>query len=174
MEESPIITSLAGIRGLQASRRELLAGGIETSAFRLVDGEGDGLKGVYVDELAGHWIVHTKERGLPREWEGAVEAGLCQSVWWKMLDNVDKRAPVCVVGHSEETFPAEEGGLRYEIQPAAGYNCGLFIDQRLNRSRVRKWTLPGQTVLNLFSYTCSFSVAAASSGAPAVTAGTAA
>jgi 23S rRNA (cytosine1962-C5)-methyltransferase len=48
----------------------------------------------------------------------------------------------------------------------AGYSCGLFIDQRANRGRVR--TNCSGTLLNLFSYTCSFSVAAAAAGAQTV------
>ena len=54
---------------------------------------------------------------------------------------------------------AHEEGLSYEIDFMAGYSCGLFLDQRANRRRVR--TGCSGTLLNLFSYTCSFSVAAA-------------
>src|SRR5690606_18924996 len=45
---------------------------------------------------------------------------------------------------------------------------GLFIDQRDNRQRVRAAS-GGLAVLNLFAYTCSFSVAAALGGAREVT-----
>jgi 23S rRNA (cytosine1962-C5)-methyltransferase len=45
-----------------------------------------------------------------------------------------------------------------------GLSTGLFVDQRDNRKRVRD-EARGKRVLNLFSYTCSFSVAAALGGA---------
>jgi 23S rRNA (cytosine1962-C5)-methyltransferase len=61
---------------------------------------------------------------------------------------------------------AHEEGLAYEIDFMAGYSCGLFIDQRANRRRVR--TGCSGRLLNLFSYTCSFSVAAAAAGAQTV------
>ena len=67
---------------------------------------------------------------------------------------------------SSHTGRAHEEGLSYEIDFQAGYSCGLFIDQRTNRRRVRN-DCSGR-LLNLFSYTCSFSVAAAAAGAQTV------
>ena len=61
---------------------------------------------------------------------------------------------------------AQEEGLSYGIDFMAGYSCGLFIDQRANRRRVR--TGCSGRLLNLFCYTCSFSVAAAAAGARTV------
>lgn len=61
---------------------------------------------------------------------------------------------------------AHEEGLAYEIDFMAGYSCGLFIDQRANRRRVR--TRCSGRLLNLFSYTCSFAVAAAAAGGQSV------
>jgi 23S rRNA (cytosine1962-C5)-methyltransferase len=59
-----------------------------------------------------------------------------------------------------------ERGLRYEIDFNSGYSVGLFVDQRENRSFVRKAT--PERALNCFAYTCSFSVAAAIAGAKTV------
>jgi 23S rRNA (cytosine1962-C5)-methyltransferase len=58
---------------------------------------------------------------------------------------------------------AHEEGLGYEIDFLAGYSCGLFLDQRANRRKLRASKV--KSILNLFSYTCSFSVAAAAGGA---------
>jgi 23S rRNA (cytosine1962-C5)-methyltransferase len=66
---------------------------------------------------------------------------------------------------TDHTCVAHEEGLAYAID-LAGYSCGLFIDQRANRSRVRA-SCSGR-LLNLFSYTCSFSVVAAMAGARTV------
>jgi 23S rRNA (cytosine1962-C5)-methyltransferase len=58
---------------------------------------------------------------------------------------------------------AMERQLRFEIDFAAGYSVGLFVDQRENRAHLRK--LAPKRVLNCFAYTCSFAVAAAAAGA---------
>ena len=57
-----------------------------------------------------------------------------------------------------------ERGLRFAIRPYDGFNVGLFLDHRDNRSRVRELAHAAD-VLNLFAYTCGFSVAAAGGGA---------
>jgi 23S rRNA (cytosine1962-C5)-methyltransferase len=59
-----------------------------------------------------------------------------------------------------------EHGLSYEVDFRGGYSCGLFLDQRANRRRLRERN-PAR-VLNTFAYTCSFSVAGASIGAETV------
>jgi 23S rRNA (cytosine1962-C5)-methyltransferase len=60
-----------------------------------------------------------------------------------------------------------EGSLSMRCELADGLSTGLFIDQRDNRQKVRELA-GGKQVLNLFSYTCSFSVAAALGGASKV------
>jgi 23S rRNA (cytosine1962-C5)-methyltransferase len=61
-----------------------------------------------------------------------------------------------------------EGPLAIEVELWDGLSTGLFVDQRDNRRRVSELA-SGKRVLNLFSYTCSFSVAAALGGAAEVT-----
>src|SRR5262249_20095902 len=56
-----------------------------------------------------------------------------------------------------------ERHLRFGIDFTAGYSAGLFLDQRENRSHLRR--IAPRRLLNCFAYTCSFSVAAASAGA---------
>ncbi len=57
--------------------------------------------------------------------------------------------------------PARENGLIFAVDLLAGYSCGLFPDQRANREKLV--ALNPKRVLNTFSYTCAFSVAAAAS-----------
>jgi len=66
----------------------------------------------------------------------------------------------------DEESPNEtvlESGLQYEIDFIASYSPGLFPDQRTNRHFLR--SRKPSRVLNAFSYTCAFSVAAAWEGA---------
>ena len=64
------------------------------------------------------------------------------------------------------TTVVTEEGIRYALDFAAGYSHGLFLDQRVNRAKVR--ALRPKRMLNTFAYTCSFSVAAAMAGAETV------
>ena len=82
--------------------------------------------------------------------------------------NEERIAPVLVRGDEAEslTTVVEENGVKYAIDFGAGYSAGLFLDQRANRSYVRR--LAPKRLLNTFAYTCSFSVVAALSGADTV------
>jgi 23S rRNA (cytosine1962-C5)-methyltransferase len=57
----------------------------------------------------------------------------------------------------------QESGLLYELDFSASYSPGLFPDQRLNRLFLKQ--RKPRRVLNTFSYTCAFSLGAASCGA---------
>ncbi len=63
-----------------------------------------------------------------------------------------------------ETFTVTEHGLKFEISLNDAQHPGLFLDQRESRRRVADVS-KGKRVANLFSFTCSFSVAAAAAGA---------
>jgi 23S rRNA (cytosine1962-C5)-methyltransferase len=82
--------------------------------------------------------------------------------------NEEREAPKLILGdsNSRSRTIVMERGLRYEIDFTGGYSVGLFVDQRENRSFVRKAT--PERALNCFAYTCSFSVAAAVAGAKTV------
>ena len=68
------------------------------------------------------------------------------------------------VGEVNGRLEIEEEGLRYLIEPLRGQNPGLFLDMRPGRALVRRHAR-GRRVLNLFAYTCGFSVAASAGGA---------
>ncbi|WP_295054459.1 class I SAM-dependent methyltransferase [Sulfuricurvum sp.] len=65
-----------------------------------------------------------------------------------------------------ETY-AIENGLKYHVNFLSAQNIGFFPDMKIGRSFVRNHS-SGKNVLNLFSYTCSFSVVATDAGANAV------
>jgi 23S rRNA (cytosine1962-C5)-methyltransferase len=82
--------------------------------------------------------------------------------------NQERQAPKLILGDSNISWRGlvMERGLRFKIDFSGGYSVGLFIDQRENRSFVRKRA--PERMLNCFAYTCSFSVAAAIAGADTV------
>lgn len=82
--------------------------------------------------------------------------------------SAERAAPRLLLGNPNRNLQtiSTERGLKFGIDFAAGYSVGLFIDQRENRSYLRK--IAPKRMLNCFAYTCSFSVAAASVGAQTV------
>src|SRR5439155_3049074 len=62
-------------------------------------------------------------------------------------------------------FPIRENGLTFLVGFGEGLSPGIFLDQRENRWRLLTSKLAGKSLLNCFSYTCAFSVAAAKAGA---------
>jgi len=68
----------------------------------------------------------------------------------------------------KEFFTIEENGLKFKINLSDYLDTGLFLDHRLTRQMVREES-KGKRVLNLFCYTGSFSVYAASGEASTVT-----
>ncbi len=79
-----------------------------------------------------------------------------------------KRAPIEVLeGELPDNTFAFENGLKYKLNFHSNQNIGFFPDMEIGRSFVRD-NAKGKNVLNLFSYTCPFSVAAIAGGAQAV------
>lgn len=141
----------------------------ETNAFRLVDGSGDGLPGIFLDSFADRWLLSTQSSHLPNPIRSWLEKS-DKSIYWKKLDQHEKESPSHLAGpRQEEPFVVRENGLRFKVSFQSGYSQGIFLDQRDNRRRVREWSKPGQTVLNTFAYTGAFSTAAASGGATTTT-----
>lgn len=91
--------------------------------------------------------------------------------------SVNQTSPQLVLGEAaSEAFAIRENGVRFEIRFGEGYSVGLFLDQRDNRRRLLVNhvaadfpAFPGGAadaeVLNVFAYTCGFSVCAAKAGA---------
>lgn len=75
----------------------------------------------------------------------------CRVLWGEMPEQVD----------------AVEAGLHYRLRLAEAQNVGFFPDVAVARQRIRALAA-GKKVLNLFAYSCSFSVAALAGGAQQV------
>jgi 23S rRNA (cytosine1962-C5)-methyltransferase len=70
----------------------------------------------------------------------------------------------CLLGEAVEQWLISEHGLRYQLDLGTKQNNGLFLDMRYGRRWVQAQA-QGKRVLNLFAYTCGFSVAAIAGGA---------
>ncbi|MBS3995868.1 MAG: class I SAM-dependent methyltransferase, partial [Hydrogenophaga sp.] len=74
---------------------------------------------------------------------------------------------VLLAGSVPESHGVTEDGARYRVNLLRGQNHGLFLDMAEGRRWVRAHA-QGHKVLNLFAYTCAFSVAALQGGAKEV------
>jgi 23S rRNA (cytosine1962-C5)-methyltransferase len=136
----------------------------QTNAVRLLDGSGDGFPGLTIDDFAGHWMVQTQDE---REPEFDPNLGYL-SLYWKPMLKTGRTDVKHLAGATlQEPFCVLESGLQFEIDFRAGYSPGLFLDQRINRNKLRS-LVRDMTLLNTFSYTCAFGVAAAIGGASTV------
>ena len=158
----------------------------QTDAYRIIHGAADGWPGWYVDRL-GRFLLSQGEGQLTGGQKAALErwmAGVsARGVYHKQRDRgvcssaPEDVAPRRVFGEAAYgDVMVRENGLRYAVRFDQGYSIGLFLDQRDNRRRLLTGHIAGGLsaypdgckgieVLNLFAYTCAFSVAAARAGA---------
>lgn len=73
-----------------------------------------------------------------------------------------------MAGAVPEPHVVTEAGARYLVHLLRGQNHGLFLDMAAGRRWVREHVKPGAKVLNLFAYSCAFSVVALQAGAAEV------
>ncbi len=138
--------------------------GLSEDALRLVDGAADGVPGLVVERYGDA----LRARGPAPLFAtlDAVRAGLAEQqgpLFWRFT-------------HAHEGGPmgddgarvVSEDGLRFNVMLQGVRNPGLFLDARPARAWVRRHAAD-RRVLNLFSFTCAFGVAAAAGGARATT-----
>lgn len=138
----------------------------ENNLARLIDGAGDGLPGVYLETMGGHWLISTKLAQLSQELKSLLRDRSPGPLYWKRLDQHQKDSPTHLGGEeTTEFFTGIENGLKCRLSFDSGYSQGIFLDQRGNRRRLKELMTPGKTLLNTFSYTGFFSIAAGAAGA---------
>jgi 23S rRNA (cytosine1962-C5)-methyltransferase len=151
-----------------------------TDAMRLFSGQREGIPGLIVDKCADVAFVYAHEGRCPVKadelkglGEKYVASGLVETVYLKRLaterfraqaDDKVKSAIPLAGRPSPAEIQAREYGVRYLVRPYDGFMVGLFPDQRENRRFLAERS-QGMRVLNLFAYTCAFSVATALQGA---------
>lgn len=146
----------------------------ENNCYRLIHSEGDGLPGFQVDIYNRYAVLYLASKALwpygrflaQAIWEEVSLEGLVLTL--REGNQSAQRPPHEVFrGHVPSVIEVQEEGITYEIHLLTGLNPGLFLDMRLNRLKLRAWVAQ-RKVLNLFSYTGSFSVVAAKFGASEV------
>lgn len=98
---------------------------------------------------------------LAARWRDISDAPLCW-VYQRRGEGAETRL---MAGALPEPHVVTEAGARYLVHLLRGQNHGLFLDMAEGRRWVRDNVQRGDTVLNLFAYSCAFSVVALQAGA---------
>jgi len=151
------------LAGAAALRRELR---IDADAYRLVHAEGDRLPGLVVDLYAGYAVVQPFAPAWSVYLDDLADILVaehdCRTV---LLRQPATSAATTLRGaRPDEPVVVREGGVRFPVDLVRGQKTGFFLDQRDNRHRLAALAV-GRSVLNLFSYSGGFAVAALVAGA---------
>jgi len=154
--------------------------GIDSDAMRLVHGEADGLPGLVVDRYADVVCVQFGAAGVER-WRGAIVDALAaecgahriyerSDAGVRGLEGLEPRTG-WLLGEGASDVDIREHAWRFRVDVANGHKTGFYLDQRDNRRRFAELVrqLRARRVLNAYSYTGGFSVAALAGGAEHVT-----
>ncbi|MEZ4726782.1 MAG: class I SAM-dependent rRNA methyltransferase [Caldilineaceae bacterium] len=153
----------------------------DTTGYRLVHGENDGLPGLVIDRYdqtlviklyTAAWLPHLADllSALTTVQPAARWVLRMSRTLQKMPEHGYGLADGLVLAGPPLTGPVIflENGLRFEADPIHGQKTGFFLDQRENRARV-EGLAAGKRVLNVFAYNGGFSLYAARGGARQVT-----
>ncbi len=178
-EDEPLDAAFLGRRIEQAARwrRELLGlPSEETTGFRLVHAEGDGLAGLVVDVYGTTAVVQLLTCGMKRREQdvfahvarvtGARTIVEVASERMQRLEGFEASTGV-VRGPDVDRLRFRERGFDVEIGIDVAQKTGFYFDQRDNRETVERYA-GGRRVLDAFSYVGAFSLAAARGGARSV------
>ena len=155
-------------------RRKILLPNPQTTMYRLVNGEGDGMPGLIIDVYGRHLVMQVHSMGMYRLHETLVEllAELIpdtQAICLKTAIETDENEATIldngwIYGTPDNEVIASENGILFKIDILNGQKTGFFLDQRDSRAMVGELA-KGRTVLNMFSYSGGFSLYALRGGA---------
>jgi 23S rRNA (cytosine1962-C5)-methyltransferase len=168
----------ARIERAQALRASLGLPSEQTTGFRLVHAEGDGLPGLVVDRYGDVLAVQLGTLGMKQR-EALVHEALGSvlrpraivdrtSVQTAKAEGFEPASGV-VRGENVSALELVERGLRFRIPLELGQKTGFYFDQRSLRARVEQLA-HGRRVLDAYCYVGAFALAAARGGAKEVVA----
>jgi 23S rRNA (cytosine1962-C5)-methyltransferase len=152
---------------------------VPSDAVRLVHGESDGLPGLIVDRYGDTLVAQFGTAGVER-WKTVIVEALLRQTGLKRFYERSDASVRALEGLPEQTgWLAGEGATeltirehdwRLSLDIATGHKTGYYLDQRDNRRRFAEVVRQHgcKRVLNCFSYTGGFSVAALAGGAERV------
>lgn len=148
----------------------------ETTAYRLINGEGDDLPGLIVDRYGDVLVIQINVLGVEKLKPLILETLQTETglslIYEKSSTQTRRKEGLqefegWLLGEKEQPFFVQEHGLKFSVAVTGMQKTGFFLDQREMRQLVRSYS-KDKTVLNCFSYTGGFSVYALAGGAKKV------
>lgn len=152
---------------------------LESDGVRLVHGEADGLPGLVVDRYGDTLSAQFGSAGVEK-WKATIADALLASTGLEKLyersdasvRSLEGMAPFTgwLRGEGATEVTIREHAWKLTVDVAHGHKTGFYLDQRENRARFSAWVkaFGCKRVLNCYSYTGGFSVAALAGGAEQV------
>jgi 23S rRNA (cytosine1962-C5)-methyltransferase len=148
--------------------------GEDTNAYRLFNGSTENRPGLTVDRYGDLLLIQTFHEPLDGHDRVAIERFYADALPDQVAIYNDRSGansrvanplPAEVLAEAQKEREFHEMGIRYLVQGRhAGQDPWLFLDMRAGRRRVMQ-EAAGNSVLNLFAYTCGVGIAAAKAGA---------
>jgi 23S rRNA (cytosine1962-C5)-methyltransferase len=169
--EDPFHTLEAHIRHAIELRGQVIRP--DTTAYRLINGEGDNLPGLIVDRYGDLLVMQANTLGIEKLKPfilKVLESTLGALPIFEKSDSQTRRkaglekSEGWLKGQGADTVQVLEHGLPFKVSLPGSQKTGLFLDQREMRQLVRTYA-KGKTVLNAFGYTGGFTVYALAGGA---------
>lgn len=150
-----------------------------TTAYRLIHGEGDQCPGLIIDVYKGVFVIQAHTIGMHKNIQEIANA---------ILKVYPKKEVKAIYDKSKETLPTEyaatmqneylhgkadvpheveENGIKFAINWITGQKTGFFLDQRDNRALLAQFA-KNKEILNTFCYSGGFSLYALQAGAKKV------
>ncbi|MBC1472700.1 class I SAM-dependent rRNA methyltransferase [Listeria seeligeri] len=154
-------------------KRQFLFADDSTTAFRIFNGEGDGFGGFTADYYDGFLVIQWYSIGVYSFQKMILDIFMSlpeiKGIYEKRRFQEDTKDDF--VAGQKATFPLiiKENGINYATYLDDGWMTGIFLDQRDVRRRISEDYSISKNVLNTFSYTGAFSVAALFGGASKTT-----
>lgn len=142
-----------------------------TNAFRLFNGEGDGIGGLTIDFYAGFAVFSWYNTFIYQQKELILDT--FREVFPEIIGGYEKIRFEGMAFESRHIFGeiatvpliVKENGVNYATYLDEGLMTGIFLDQKNVRALLSEELAVGKSILNMFSYTGAFSVASAFGGA---------
>lgn len=155
------------------SKRMKLYHSKDTTAFRVFNGEGDGIGGLTIDYFDEYYLVTWYSKGIYAFKDNIFKAikslvsfeGIYEKKRFEENGMVVDEDSYVFGRKAPEPLIVKENNVNFAIYLNEGAMVGVFLDQKAVRKSIRDKYSNNKRVLNTFSYTGAFSMAAARGGA---------
>ena len=179
LNDKAVLTALIGRRIGEAAalRQRLGLPSAQTTAYRLVNSEGDGLPGLIVDIFGSVAAVQFTALGMKRNEEAVFQGLLALPSPPATIVETAAGSFAQVEGFTsifrqvhgdpdalQDTVQCLENGVELAVDLKGGQKTGMFLDQRENRQTLGRYCV-GARVLDVYSYAGGFALQALRQGA---------